>query len=116
MWSKLQEVFEEVGLTYSRQGSFTEGEELPESFFTFWNADTESIFHYDDDDHKTQWFWYVYLYTKNPAIMYSKLEEFIKLAKEKGFNVDGKGIDIPSDVPDYLGRYVRLTYVEDNKN
>lgn len=117
MWSKLEEVFETIGLPYSRQGSYTEDEELPKSFFTFWNADTNGLLHYDNEDHSTKWFWYVYFYTKDPKIVYSKLEEFIKLAKEKGFNIiDGKGKDIPSDVPDYLGRYVKLTYVEDNKN
>ena len=118
MWSKLQEIFDyfekEYNITYSRQGSFAEGEELPQSFFTFWNADSNGLFHYDNKDHKTKWFWYVYFYTNDPSIIYSKLEEFIKLAKEKGFNVDGKGHDIPSDITYYLGRYVRLTYVEDN--
>lgn len=114
MWDKLQEVFEEINLPYSRQGSYVEGRKLPDSFFTFWNADTNGLFHYDDETYKTQWFWYVYFYTIDPEIMYSKLDEFIKLAKVKGFNIDGKGNDIPSDIPHYLGRYIRLTYVEDN--
>ena len=39
MWEKLQEVFEEIGLPYSRQGSFGVDEKLPDSFFTFWNID-----------------------------------------------------------------------------
>ena len=115
MWSKLEEVFNEIDLPYSRQGSYSEGKKLPTSFFTFWNNDSSEDGFYDDEAQKTIWFWYVYFYTKDPSLMYSKLEEFIKLAKEKGFTVDGKGKDIPSDVPDYLGRYVRLTYVE-NKN
>lgn len=114
MWSKLEEVFEEIQLPYSRQGSYEEGEELPTSFFTFWNADSNGASYYDNGCHRTEWFWYVYFYTKDPSIIYSKLEEFIKLAKEKGFNVDGKGHDIPTDITYYLGRYVRLTYVEDN--
>lgn len=114
MWSKLEEVFETIGLPYSRQGSYEEDAELPESFFTFWNANSEGLSYYDDHCYKTEWFWYIYLYTIDPGLMYSKLEEFIKIAKEKGFNVDGKGHDIESDVPRYLGRYVRLTYVEDN--
>lgn len=112
MWTKLEEVFEQIQLPYSRQGSFAEGETLPDSFFTFWNTDSPDEGFYDNKSHKNIWFWYVYFYTKNPAIMYSKIDEFITIAKDKGFMVDGKGKDIPSDVPDYLGRYVRVTYIE----
>ena len=35
MWSKLEEVFIELNLPYSRQGSYGEGDSLPASFFTF---------------------------------------------------------------------------------
>lgn len=112
MWAKLEECFNEINLPYSRQGSYTEDEELPETFFTFWNTDSPVEGFYDNNSHRNVWFWYVFLYTTDPALIYSKLDEFIIIAKKHGFMADGNGKDIPSDVPNYLGRYIRLTYVE----
>lgn len=113
MWSKLEPIFEELELPYSRQGSYEEAEELPESFFTFWNMDTPEEGFYDNDAHKAVWLWAVYFYTKNPALIYSKLEQFITLAKKAGFIAEGRGRDIASGIPDYNGRYVVVKYVED---
>lgn len=113
MWSKLEPIFEKLELPYSRQGSYEEDAELPESFFTFWNMDTPEEGFYDNDAHKAVWLWAVYFYTKNPALIYSKLEGFIKLAKKAGFIAEGRGRDIASGIPDYNGRYVVVKYVED---
>lgn len=112
MWSKLEEVFEEMELPYFRQGSLEGSEEFPSDFFTFWNNDTPEDGFYDNVAHSAVWYWYVYFYTNQPENLYTKIEQFIKLAKEKGFVVEGKGRDIASGEPDYLGRYVRIKYVE----
>lgn len=114
MWEKLEKVFEQIGLDYSRQGSYSDGREYPESFFTFWNADTPEQGFYDNKANETVWIWYVYFYTKNPSLLYAKLEELIKLLKENGFIVEGKGRDCPTDNPLYLGRYVVTKYVATN--
>lgn len=112
MWAKLEEVFNEVGLPYSRQGSFSRDDELPESMFTFWNVETPDTWFFDNNNYRVEWEWVVYFYTKDPAILYTKMEDFIRIAREKGFLADGNGKDIQSDNPEYLGRYVRLVYVE----
>jgi hypothetical protein len=113
MWEKLEPIFQELELPYSRQGSYEEDEDLPESFFTFWNMNTPESGFYDNHAHKAVWFWAVYFYTKNPALIYSKLDEFIKLAKEKGFISEGRGHDVASGVPDYSGRYIIVKYIDD---
>ncbi len=112
MWAKLEPIFEAVGLPYSRQGSYNDGDELPPSFFTFWNVDTPEGGYYDNEAHQAVWYWYIYFYTTDPAILYSKLDELIKLCKAAGFVVDGRGKDIASGEPNYLGRYVPIKYVE----
>lgn len=112
MWTKLEEVFEKTGLEYSRQGSYGEDDEYPESFFTFWNFDTPEEGFYDDKANRSVWYWQVYYYTKDPATLYSKMDEFIRLAKEVGFVVEGRGQDIPSDRPDYPGRMITIKYME----
>lgn len=112
MWSKLEPIFEQLQLPYFRQGSFADDEEMPGSFFTFWNADTPERGYFDNKANCAVWYWYVYFYTNEPSLLYSKLDEFIKLCKGAGFIVEGRGKDIASGQVDYLGRYVQIKYVE----
>lgn len=113
MWSKLEEVFIAISETnYQRQGSFAEGETLPSSFFTFWNYDLPENGYYDNKAHKAIWKWNVCFYTNDPSILYSRMDEFIAKAKEKGFIIDGRDHDIQTDTPNYYGRMVKLTYIE----
>lgn len=116
MWSKLEEIFVKLGLPYSRQGSYDSSEDYPASFFTFWNSDTPEESYYDNTSTKAVWIWYIYFYTKNASIFYSKMDEFIALAKKKGFITEGRGNDIPSDRPDYFGRVVRIKFIENYNN
>ena len=112
MWSKLEEVFEKIGLPYDRQGSYSDESEYPRSFFTFWNPNTKEGAFYDDKAHRAEWHWNVNYYTSDPATLYSQMDEFIKIAKEVGFVVEGRGYDVASDRPDYPGRMVRVIYLE----
>ena len=111
MWSKLEEVFEALGLDYSRQGSYADTADYPKSFYTFWNYETENG-HYDNETQKTIWLWQIYYYTCDPSTLYSGLDAFIKAAKAAGFVVEGQGYDIGSDRPDYVGRMVTVKWVE----
>lgn len=114
MWSELEKVFLETGVDYHRQGSLSEGKKWAKSFFTFWNFNTPDEGFYDNESHRTVWYWQVYYYTSNPATLYTGIEDFISKAKSAGFIVDGKGIDIPSDRPDYVGRMVTVIWIENN--
>lgn len=115
MWSKLEKVFNKMGLAYSRQGSYSNKNEYPPSFFTFWNPNTSEAAFYDDKAHKAIWYWSIFYYTKFPETLYSRMDEFAKLAKEEGFIVEGRGNDIQSDRPDYPGRTITIIYVENYK-
>lgn len=112
MFDKLKTIFETMGMEYSRQGSYSSPEEYPSSFFTFWNTDTPEGSYYDNKAHRAEWVWLVYFYTCDPSLIYSKMDEFIRLAKEAGFVVDGRGEDTKSDRPDYYGRVVMVRFVE----
>lgn len=116
MWSKLEEVFKKTGLDYSRQGSYSEDAEYPPSFFTFWNYDLPEDGFYDNEAHKAIWYWKVYYYTNDPSTLYSKVDEFVNLAKESGFIIERKGRDIPSDRPDFVGRMITIKYIDDYSN
>lgn len=113
MWSKLESVFEKTGLPYSRQGSYSDESDYEDSFFTFWNLDTSEDGFYDNKAKRSVWNWNVYYYTNDPSTLYTKMDEFIRLAKAEGFIIEGKGQDISSDRPDYPGRMVRIKYAEE---
>lgn len=113
MWTKLESIFKELGLPYSRQGSYTDDSEYPPSFFTFWNPNTPEGMFYDNKAVKCDWYWDIYYYTNDPSTLYSKMDEFAELAKKAGFVLDGKAYDIASDRPDYPGRTIRIIYIEE---
>lgn len=115
MWDKLEKIFEELGYPYARQGSYAEGEEIPETVFTFWNYATPEGAFYDNGPNEAVWTWYIYLYTKNPALIYDLMNKFVTICKREGFIPDGRAKDIASDVPDYFGRYLIIRYVENYK-
>ena len=111
MWAELEKVFISTGLDYSRQGSYADAADYPPSFFTFWNYETEDGY-YDNETHKTVWLWQVYYYTSDPSTLYSKMDEFISLAKVAGFIVEGRGHDIGSDRADYVGRMISVKWID----
>lgn len=113
MWKKLEKVFKKTGVDYSRQGSYTDDDEYPPSFFTFWNFDTPEDGFYDNEAHQAVWYWQIYYYTKYPQTLYSRMDEFYRLAKEEGFIMEGRAHDIQSDRPDYPGRMITIKYIED---
>lgn len=113
MWTKLEPVFEKLGLEYARQGTIKDSDHYPKgAFFTFWNYDTPEDGFYDNEANSAVWFWQVYFYTSDPAILYSKMDEFIALAKGAGFIAEGRGEDAPSDRNDYVGRTITIKYIE----
>jgi hypothetical protein len=112
MWSELEKVFVEIGLDYSRQGSYSDDAEYPPAFFTFWNYDTPEEGFYDNEANRAVWYWQVYYYTNDPSTLYAGLENFISKAEDAGFIAEGKGTDIPSDRSDYFGRMVAVKWVE----
>lgn len=113
MWTKLETVFEKLGLEYARQGSIKNPADYPKgSFFTFYNYNTPEAGFFDNKANRAVWFWQVYYYTSDPATLYSKMDEFIALAKDAGFIAEGKGTDAPSDRDDYVGRTIRIKYIE----
>lgn len=112
MWSKLEQVFNRIGLPYSRQGSYDEDATWPLSFFTFYNPNSNNQAFYDNKAHSSVWYWDVYYYTKDYGSLYTKMDELIDMAEEEGFTANGKGNDIDSERKDYAGRTVTLIYIE----
>lgn len=97
-------VLDALGLPYFRQGSLTD--EYPASFFTFWNIESPSLRHRDNEEKEYAEIISVCFYTNDATLIYSEMEKFIAAAKEAGFIVHGHARDTDADKDNYYGRYV----------
>lgn len=111
-WEALEQLLESTGYPYFRQGSLAEDEPYPETFWTFWNISTDEDRFYDDEPHATVWTWQIYLYTRDPSIMYSEMEDLVEAAREAGFIPVSRATDLASDLPEWVGRTIRIQYIQ----
>lgn len=105
-------LLETFGFPVILQGTLTEEEPYPESFFTIWNNDTFDQEFYDNEERETVWDFDVNFYASDPALVNSKLVEAKQLLKENGFIVRGKGYDVFSDEPTHTGRGMNALKIE----
>lgn len=106
----------EFGYPVRLQGSLAEDEKYPETFFTFWNNSSDDGAHYDNSAINYVWSFDVNLYSVDPALVYSKLEEARTALKNAGFIVSGKGYTIASDEPTHTGRGITALIIEHESN
>lgn len=100
------------GYPYYLQGSLSDEDAYPPSFFTFWNTETEDTQFFDNTENATVWYLELYFYSSDPALVNSIFPEIKGDLKAAGFLVDGKGFDVLSDEPTHTGRGISLTYIE----
>ena len=94
------------------QGSLTENETYPASFFTFWNDDTTDGSHYDNNAINYIWDFTIYFYSTNPTLVNTVLLQAKALLKSNGWIVGGKGYDVPTDETTHTGRALEVFYIE----
>ena len=112
MKDALISLLESFGYPVRLQGSLTEDEAYPESFFTFWNNETSDGSHYDNDAISYIWDFDVNFYSVNPALVNTVLLEVRTLLKSNGWIVSGKGYDVASDEPTHTGRQINVIFIE----
>ena len=110
MKQKLIDLLETFGYPVSLQGSYEEGGTLPNSFFTFWNYESEPIF-YSNGVGRTVWTYNVYFYSKDPNLTNTVLKQACNLLRKNNFFVGGE-YDIESGVQGYTGREVEIKYID----
>ena len=100
------------GFPLHLQGTLNPEESYPDSFITFWTDYTSDNAHYDDDVHSVDWKFTVIFYSNNPTLVNTKPKEIISAMRNAGFIPQGKGQDIPSDVPTHTGWAMEFIYTE----
>ena len=112
MKDSLINLLKTLGYPVKLQGSLAPNEAYPQSFFTYWNDETEDGSHYDNDAINYIWRFTIYFYSVNPTLVNTALIEAKALLKENGWIVGGKGYDVPSDEATHTGRAIEVLYIE----
>ena len=112
MKDELIELLETFGYPVRQQGSLTENEAYPQSFFTFWDTDSYDNSHYDNHAISYTWDFDINFYSTDPALVNTMLLRAKALLISNGFIISGKGYDIASDEPTHTGRGMHALYVE----
>ena len=108
----LIKTLEPLGYPIFQQGSLSEDEPYPESFFTFWNNETNGDEFYDNEEHSYIWDFDLNFYSSDPELVNTKLLEAKTLLKKVGFTVTGKGYDVVSDEVTHTGRGINILKIE----
>ena len=95
-----------------RQGSMSNDEIYPETFFTFWNNDSLDHSHYDNAEYGTEWDFDVNIYSSNPELTYSVLANARVALKAAGWIIPSKGYDVASDEATHIGRGLNAIYLQ----
>lgn len=112
MEDTLIELLETFGYPVYRQGSLTEENGYPDSFFTFWNNNSPDHSHYDNSQYGTDWNFNVFFYSSDPELTYSVLSDTRILLMQNNWIVPSKGYDVRSDLPSHTGRGLTVFYLE----
>ena len=90
-------------------------ETYPDSFVTYWTIDTPAAAEFDNGLMLTEWQFYVYFYSTDPALVRSVPELIRKTLKAAGFTPQGKGRDLLSDEPTHTGWVQQYNILEEEK-
>lgn len=112
MEDKLIEILETFGYPVIRQGSLSQDEEYPDSFFTFWNNDSPDHAHYNNTEYGTEWDFDVNFYSADPEKTYKILADARIKLKQNKWIIPSKGYDVASDEVTHTGRGMRAFYLE----
>lgn len=112
MEDNLIELLESFGYPVIRQGSLSDDEAYPESFFTFWNNDSYDHAHYDNSEYGNNWDFDVNFYSTDVNLTYSVLADARTLLKQNSWIVPSKGHDVASDEPTHTGRGFQTIFLQ----
>lgn len=105
-------IIESFKVPYCKQGSVSIWEKYPETLITWWNNESPDHSHYDDHRYGTDWDFNIYVYSSDPAVTFSLLDELREAFEEAGWIVPSKGFDVSSDEASHTGRGIEIYKLE----
>ena len=95
-----------------RQGSLSENEPYPATFFTFWNTAEDGVSFYDNEDFLISHNFEVNVYSNDPSTTYTLLDTARALLKTNGWTITQRGYDVESDEMTHTGRGMTCLYLQ----
>lgn len=108
----LIQTLQPLGYPIFLQGSLSDNDVYPESFFTFWNNAVDGDAFYNNVENEYIWDFDLNFYSSDPQLVNTKLLEAKELLKDKGFIATGKGYDVASDEITHTGRGIHIYKIE----
>ena len=99
-----------------QQGSMSDSDDYPVSFFTFFNNNTNDDAFFDNTATRIIWDFDLNIYSVDPAVVNTALANAKPLLKAAGFIVNGVGYDVMSDEETHVGRGINILYIEKVRN
>ena len=112
MEDNLIELLETFGFPVIRQGSMSNNETYPPTFFTFWNNGEYEQKSYDNNTIAVIHDFDVNVYSDDPETVYNLLKQARTLLKNNGYQTPNRGHDLASDVDTHTGRGINVTYLQ----
>jgi hypothetical protein len=112
MKEQLINLLSTFGYPVRQQGTLGPTEKYPDSFFTFWNDETDDGSHYDNDPISFVWQFTVYFYSKSPVLVNEIMLSVRDLLRSNGWIIGGVGYDVRSDEESHTGRAINVYYVQ----
>lgn len=91
-----------------RQGSFTETQTYPDTFYTFWNNSINSHSYYNN---KTFFKYYDYdinVYSNDVDLLYTLIDDVIEILESNDYIITNYGHDIVSDEDTHVARGINV--------
>lgn len=107
----LIELVSSLGFPVFRQGSLSDDDDYPDTFFTFWNNSENCHSSYDNSTSLKIYEYDLNIYSNDADVAYSKIKEVSDLLHQNNFIVSSLGFDLPSDEPDYIGRGLNISFL-----
>ena len=101
----------ETGYPVYLQGSLSDDDAYPESFWTFWNDDTDYESYYDNGSTRTVYYFDLNFYSSDTERVNTIFKEIKPALEAVGFSLDGAGHDVVSDEKTHTGRGESIMYL-----
>ena len=111
MEDRLIEILSGLKYPVIRQGSLGENP-YPDTFITFWNSTEDGVSFYDNADFLVDHEFMVNVYSNDPSLTYSVLNEARALLKADNWVILTRGYDVASDEITHTGRGLLCAYLK----
>ncbi len=103
-----------LGYPVMLQGSLLSDEPYPDSFFTFWEDESEEVESYNNRELLTAFSYSINFYSTDQEKVYTAVREAITLLRTADFITSGAGYSVPSGNDTHDARGFEVKYLKNN--